>query len=362
MARYPPAALLALLAVSSTGGGGGDISVSAYVAPTNFQNNPQASSSQRRNNLFSLASSRSGVGTSSSSTFRPLFDDDGRTAPLDGDRSRRIPQTGSTGGAVSLDQSSAAAVDRLRSGPNNPNRAPEQQQRPNNRNARDVPAKKKGPLWGMFPGSSSNNNGGDDTSMGGGRVRLSDLGKDADGRPTADDGRSSSRSDNAAVGKKKVWGGRYAGSGGASNSTADALTNSYYSGGPGPGPYGPFDGPPPGEYFYDGEYDDRDMRMDGPPPPPGGGGVDAYGRPGRGDGGRMDAPPREAPSMQQPRGGGPPPRKDSRGGPPGGGGIGGGRRPGGEPSLFDKVSNFVADSGTIAVLKVSSVLVQFGLA
>ena len=76
----------------------------------------------------------------------------------------------------------------------------------------------------------------------------------------------------------------------------------------------------------------------------------------------MDAPPREAPSMQQPRGGGPPPRKDSRGGPPGGGGIGGGRRPGGEPSLFDKVSNFVADSGTIAVLKVSSVLVQFGLA
>ena len=260
MARYSPAALLALLSVSSTGSGGsgssggGDISVSvsAYIAPTNFQN------SQRRNRrdvTFSLAMARSGVGTSS--TFRPLFDDDGRTAPVDGDRSRRIPQTGSTGGAVSVDQS-AAAVNRLR--PDSPNRAapePQQQRRPNTRNARDVPAKKKGPLWGMFPGSSNNdNNGGGDmgSSGSGGRVRLSDLGKDAD---DAGRQRSSSSSNNvdganenaAGSGKKKGWGGRDAGSGG----------------------------------------------------------------------GRR----------------------------PGGGGGGG------EPTLFDKVSNFVADSGTIAVLKVS---------
>ena len=62
----------------------------------------------------------------------------------------------------------------------------------------------------------------------------------------------------------------------------------------------------------------------------------------------MSAPPREAPPQD-------PPRKANVGG------IGG-RRPGtgggGEPTLFDKVSNFVADSGTIAVLKVS---LWFGL-
>ena len=70
-------------------------------------------------------------------------------------------------------------------------------------------------------------------------------------------------------------------------------------------------------------------------------GVDAYGRPNRGAG-RMNAPPMEAPPQQGMK------NKGGGGRPPSGGG--GGRR---EPSLFDKVSNFVADSGTIAVLKVS---------
>lgn len=54
----------------------------------------------------------------------------------------------------------------------------------------------------------------------------------------------------------------------------------------------------------------------------------------------MNAPPMEAPPQQA--------MKNRGGRPPSGGG--GGRR---EPNLFDKVSNFVADSGTIAVLKVS---------
>ena len=63
----------------------------------------------------------------------------------------------------------------------------------------------------------------------------------------------------------------------------------------------------------------------------------------------MNAPPMEAPPQQ--------PMKNKGGGrPPSGGGGGGGRR---EPNLFDKVSNFVADSGTIAVLKVSCVVVIY---
>lgn len=58
----------------------------------------------------------------------------------------------------------------------------------------------------------------------------------------------------------------------------------------------------------------------------------------------MNAPPMEVPPQQGMK---------NKGGGGGGGGrppSGGGRR---EPNLFDKVSNFVADSGTIAVLKVS---------
>ena len=57
----------------------------------------------------------------------------------------------------------------------------------------------------------------------------------------------------------------------------------------------------------------------------------------------MNAPPMEAPRQEGMK----------NGGGAGGGGGGGGAGVRREPSLFDKVSNFVADSGTIAVLKVS---------
>ena len=375
MARFPPSAVAALLAVVSSTSGGENYSpavgASAYIAPlpTNFQNNRNPSlSAQRRNTGTShrhrteLAASRSGT---SSSTFRPLFDDANRpSVSLDGgDSSRRIPKTGSTGGVNSLDQSAVNRANRGRpSGPGGgggdefggrPTRGPQQ------------PRKKKGPLWGMFNGNGDGDGKADTSSGSRGatpeRVRLSDLGKDtepamrsdANSERGGDDGPRSS-------GKKQVWGGRYAGSGPA-NSTA--LTDSSYfgprgPGGPGPGGMpGPY-GPPPDEFMYDDEFmdveeqerrmfeqrrmDGRGDRMDGPGPggpgPAGGGGVDAYGRPSRGAG-RMNAPPMEAPRQEGMKNGG-----------AAGGGGGGGRR---EPSLFDKVSNFVADSGTIAVLKVS---------
>ena len=406
MARFPPSALAALLAVisstssSSSGENSPFVGASAYIAPvpTNFQNNNPASKSQRRNSLHrtELAASRSGTSSSSSSTFRPLFDDDNRLSPLDS--SRRIPKTGSTGGAVSLDQSAANRRDgnrnSRRAGPYGDDMDDEfaRKERPG-RSARGPPKKKKSPLWGMFNGNDDNKGGNsrrpvreDEPSPARmpERVRLSDIGKDAERATTSNKGSMNTNDANEinergndgprnSSGKKQVWGGRY-GSGGPSNST---LTDSSYfgprGGGPG-GPGGPY-GPPPDEFLYDddefrmmeveeeqerrmmyeqqqrmdmdgrGDRDRMDGRGPGGPGPAGGGGggVDAYGLPNRGAG-RMNAPPMEVPPQQGMK---------NKGGGGGGGGrppSGGGRR---EPNLFDKVSNFVADSGTIAVLKVS---------
>ena len=133
------------------------------------------------------------------------------------------------------------------------------------RSSRGPPKKKKSPLWGMFNGNGDDDKGGnsrrqvreDESSPGRmpERVRLSDIGKDAERTTTTTtDNAPMNRNDATnnerevgprnSSGQKQVWGGRYGSSGGPSNAT---LTDSSYfgprGGGPG-GPGGPY-GPPP---------------------------------------------------------------------------------------------------------------------